>query len=172
MSKGRAGNAWETSEQNGLLYPVINLSSYITFLFFNLQIISLSTHLYKLTPRPLLVPWSRKSRTIPLRPLWTVRPVQSLSAWTRVHFTYLTHLYISEWDHLNFSRFWTLITPGFQNAKTILIPAYEQDLELPWVLFEGVCGSWKRKDVDSKNHFSTHLFRSVHIYLKSHPSSS
>jgi hypothetical protein len=33
-----------------------------------------------LTPHPLLVPWSRKSRAIPLLPLWTVRPVQSLSA--------------------------------------------------------------------------------------------
>jgi len=40
-----------------------------------------------LTPHPLLVPWSRKSRAIPLLPLWTVWPVQSLSACTRVHFT-------------------------------------------------------------------------------------
>jgi len=40
-----------------------------------------------LTPHPLLVPWSRKSRAIPLLPLWTVRPVQSLSACTRVYFT-------------------------------------------------------------------------------------
>jgi len=38
-------------------------------------------------PSPLLVPWSRKSRAIPLLPLWAVRPVQSLSACTRVHFT-------------------------------------------------------------------------------------
>ena len=42
-----------------------------------------------LTPHPLLVPWSRKSRAIPLLPLWAVRPVQSLSACTRVHFTFL-----------------------------------------------------------------------------------
>ena len=41
-----------------------------------------------LTPHPLLVPWSRKSRAIPLFPLWAVRPVQSLSACTRVHFTF------------------------------------------------------------------------------------
>jgi hypothetical protein len=40
-----------------------------------------------LTPHPLLVPWSRKSRAIPLLPLWAVRPVQSLSACTRVRFT-------------------------------------------------------------------------------------
>jgi hypothetical protein len=40
-----------------------------------------------LTPHPLLVPWSRKGRTIPLLPLWAVWPVQRLSACTRVHFT-------------------------------------------------------------------------------------
>jgi len=68
-----------------------------------------------LTPHPLLVPWSTKrvglylcfpygpcglyrasvpvqgctlSLPIPLLPLWTVRPVQSLSACTRMHFTF------------------------------------------------------------------------------------
>ena len=45
-----------------------------------------------LTPHPLLVPWSRKGRAIPLFPLWTVRPVQSLSACTRMHFTILQEL--------------------------------------------------------------------------------
>ena len=35
-----------------------------------------------LTPHPLLVPWSRKGRAIPLLTLWAVRPVQSLSAST------------------------------------------------------------------------------------------
>jgi len=40
-------------------------------------------------PNPFLVPWSRKSRAIPLLPLWAVRPVQSLSACTRVHFTFI-----------------------------------------------------------------------------------
>ena len=41
-----------------------------------------------LTPHRLLVPWSRKGRAIPLHRLWAVRPVQSLSAYTRVHFTF------------------------------------------------------------------------------------
>jgi hypothetical protein len=41
-----------------------------------------------LTPHPLLVPLSWKSRAIPLLPLWAVRPVQSLSACTRVTFTF------------------------------------------------------------------------------------
>jgi len=40
------------------------------------------------SPHP-LVPWSRNSRAIPLLPLWAVRPVQSLSACTTVHFTFL-----------------------------------------------------------------------------------
>jgi len=45
-----------------------------------------------LTPHPLLVPWSINSRAIPLLPLWAVRPVQSLSACTRVTFSLtITH---------------------------------------------------------------------------------
>ena len=39
-----------------------------------------------LTHHPLLVPWSRRSRAIPLLTLWTERSVQSLSACTRVQF--------------------------------------------------------------------------------------
>ena len=45
-----------------------------------------------LTPHLLLVPWSRKSRAIPLLPLWAVQPVQSLSACTRVNFTFFLPL--------------------------------------------------------------------------------
>ena len=41
-----------------------------------------------LTPRHFLVPWSRMSRAIRLLPLWAVRPVQSLSACTRVKLTF------------------------------------------------------------------------------------
>ena len=40
------------------------------------------------SPSPHLVPWSRKGRTILLLPLWAVRPVQSLSACTRVTFIF------------------------------------------------------------------------------------
>ena len=46
-----------------------------------------------LTPHPLLVPWSRKGRSTPLLLLWAVRPLQSLSACIRVHFT-STFLYV------------------------------------------------------------------------------
>jgi len=35
-----------------------------------------------LTPHPLLVPWSKKSRAIPVHPVWAVHPVQRLSACT------------------------------------------------------------------------------------------
>ena len=49
----------------------------------------------RLTPHPLLVPWSKKSRAIPLLLLWAVWPVQSLSACARVHFT-LFYLILSD----------------------------------------------------------------------------
>jgi hypothetical protein len=39
-------------------------------------------------PSPLIIPWSRKSRAIPLLYLWDVRTVQSLSTCTTVHFTF------------------------------------------------------------------------------------
>jgi hypothetical protein len=44
-------------------------------------------------PSPLLVPWSRKGKAIPLLPLWAVRPVQSLSACIMVHFTLQAYLH-------------------------------------------------------------------------------
>ena len=53
----------------------------------------------RLHPHPLLVPWSRKGRAIPLLPLWAVRPVQTLSACTRVHFT---STFLLSWSsHMN-----------------------------------------------------------------------
>ena len=55
-------------------------------------------------PPPLLVPWSRKSRAIPLLALWAVRPVQRLSACTRVHFTFTfirtTLFYCNYWHNI------------------------------------------------------------------------
>jgi len=50
-----------------------------------------------LAPHPLLVPWSWKSRAIPLLPLWAVRPVQSLSACTRVDFTFILCSILGLW---------------------------------------------------------------------------
>jgi hypothetical protein len=47
-----------------------------------------------LTPHPLLVPLSWKGRFIPVLSLWAVRPLQSLSACTRVHFTFF-YVYVN-----------------------------------------------------------------------------
>jgi len=71
-----------------------------------------------LTPLPPLVPWSRKSRAIPLLPLWTVRPVQSLSACTRVHFTFylnISALFGRVWTNMNASQQYMMcnITIGY-----------------------------------------------------------
>ena len=45
----------------------------------------------RLTPHPLLMPWSCKGRAIPLLPLWAVRPVKSLSVCTGVYSTLHFH---------------------------------------------------------------------------------
>ena len=66
-------------------------------------------------PSPLLVPWPRKCRAIPLLPLWTVRPAQSPSACTKVHFTL---------------PFTVPYTP-FSSLKTICIKV---DWNLLWVI--------------------------------------
>jgi len=68
-----------------------------------------------LTPHPLLVPWPRKSRAIPLLPLLAVRPLQSLSAYTTVHFTFnilfdvvgLCRWSGNYWHHTPSPLFWT-----------------------------------------------------------------
>ena len=49
-----------------------------------------------LTPQTLLVPWSRKDRVILLLPVLAVRPVQSLSACTRVHLIFTFVKYYKE----------------------------------------------------------------------------
>jgi len=47
-----------------------------------------------LTPHPLLVPRSRKSRAIPVLPLWAVGPVQSLTAYTEPYCLYKGAIYL------------------------------------------------------------------------------
>jgi len=54
----------------------------------------------RLTPDPLLLPRSRKSRAITLSTLWAVRPVQSLSACTRVRFAFFTLHYANIRDSI------------------------------------------------------------------------
>ena len=52
-----------------------------------------------LTPHLLLVPWSWKGRSIPLLPVWAVRLVHSLSACTRVQFTFIFTSITVAWLH-------------------------------------------------------------------------
>ena len=59
-----------------------------------------------LTPHPLLVPWSRKSRARLLLPLWAVRPVQSLSVCTRAHF-FILKCITSKYGRIRGTRFTT-----------------------------------------------------------------
>ena len=87
-----------------------------------------------LTPHPLLVPWSWKSRAIPLLPLWAVRPVQSLSACTRVTFTFLyTDLTLGK-----VQQTWTTCTAGSIVGKRHKFAAYHLSdclrvvCRLPW----------------------------------------
>jgi hypothetical protein len=75
-----------------------------------------------LTPHPLLVPWSRKGRVIPLLPLGIVRPVQSLSACTRVHFTCVAPVYCAPIRHLNVRNSLWLSNVRIQNCG--MIPAF------------------------------------------------
>jgi hypothetical protein len=70
-----------------------------------------------LTPHPILVPWSRKSRAIPLLPLWAVRPVQSLSACTRVYFNFTYHI------HAFTARMYVLRTLHRQCCAGIIVNA-------------------------------------------------
>ena len=55
-----------------------------------------------LTPYPLLLPWSRKSRAMPLFPLWAVGPVRSLGACTRVHFTFTFVFLFIRYSSINY----------------------------------------------------------------------
>ena len=68
-------------------------------------------------PSPLLVPWWMKSRVIPLLPLWTVRPVQNLSACTRAHITFFYTYKFSPHSTVNTSR-------KFHNFFTVRLRPY------------------------------------------------
>jgi hypothetical protein len=102
-----------------------------------------------LTPHPLLVPWSRKSRAIPLLLLWAVQPVQSLSASTRVHFTLpfmwqygvlrCVTIHFDIWD----SSALKLVMAGFCK---MLVPVYRSEGKSRGVVLwarSGPEGSWK-----------------------------
>jgi len=73
-------------------------------------------------PSPLLVPWSRKSRAIPLLPLWALRPEQSLSACTRVPFTF-TFIYIYI-NRVSQHQGWSLRGPQVFVVVSFLFPIF------------------------------------------------
>ena len=77
-------------------------------------------------PSPLLLPWSRQSRAIPLLPLWAVRSVQSRSACTSVHFNFFCHHFRLEFSASRGSLFSAssdrgkgVLSIGYPNTKAI-----------------------------------------------------
>ena len=68
-----------------------------------------------LTPHPLLVPWSWKSRATTLLPLWAVRPVQSLSACTRVNFIFF---FLQGYSVLSWVHFTTCVLSTYTICPT------------------------------------------------------
>jgi len=74
-----------------------------------------------LTPHPLLVPLSRKGRAIPLLPLWTVRPVQSLSACTRVKFTFSAPVQTGPGAHPASCTMGTGSFPGVKSVRGVTL---------------------------------------------------
>jgi hypothetical protein len=74
-----------------------------------------------LTPYPLLVPWSRKSRAIPVLHLWAVRPVQSLSARTEPQCPYKGDLYLYLTAGSNDSRITPTAAVKLRNMRYALI---------------------------------------------------
>ena len=87
-----------------------------------------------LTPHHLLVPWSRKGRAIPLFPLWAVRPVRSLSACTRVHFTFTNTSAIFREENASLSwgrKYGQKLSSSARKAKLLSISTQPMSLKLP-----------------------------------------
>jgi len=68
-------------------------------------------------PSPLLVPWSRKSRAIPLLLLWAVRPVKSLSACTEPQCLYKGALYFFYTQLLHVSAIYRVHLQGVSSLE-------------------------------------------------------
>ena len=72
-----------------------------------------------LSSQALLVPWSWKGRAIPLLPLWAIRPVQSLNACTRVHFTFT---FYHEWLQASTTlSMWSVLFWDFMHCRTLIL---------------------------------------------------
>ena len=92
----------------------------------------------------LLVPWSRKSRAIPLLPLWAVRSVHNLSACTRLHFT--------------FTFTFHLVTRRPRGADFCFINVGPQNVQVPLILVQ-------KYSVTKKKKYGKRWFRGCLIHL-------
>jgi hypothetical protein len=96
-----------------------------------------------LTPHPLLVPWSWNSRATSLPPQWAVRPVQSLSACTRVTLLFYVWVYVTfAWrDVINTAirseSVWNSQAAG-QNRTAAICPVLWKDSMYMWTHFRSV----------------------------------
>ena len=103
-----------------------------------------------LTPHPLLALWSWKSRAIPLLPLWAVRPVQSLSACTRVSF-----IFTFTYRHLVFLKYVVICSLQFALSLVIYLIIIKLSLlNKDWCLL--VCDAILLSD--SNTHYLTACF--------------
>ena len=106
-------------------------------------------------PSHLLVPWSWKGRAIPLLPLRVVRPVQSLSACTRVHFTFTfcmvrnTHYIAPRYAFFSVSIYFLPLSPKYLTKHPVLemYLFIEFNLE-PWLTKASV-PSLKKESINS-----------------------
>jgi len=98
-----------------------------------------------LTPHPLLVPWSWKGRAIPLLPLWAVRPIQSLSACTRVHFTLpFNDGYSNCWRVRHYIPVIRAAWKLSKNIFLLVLQALVRNRETDWCCIEVCTGAiWK-----------------------------
>ena len=124
-----------------------------------------------LTPHPLLVPWSWKSRAIPLLPLWAIWPVQTLSACTRVHFTLYCSCYTSLIVFLPVICLLlqcTGLPPGnLKKVITVIIPTQHVHILMHWVhgiFFKRKCNCCKQNDTFNV-HGSMHR-KNILIYIQ------
>ena len=72
-----------------------------------------------LTSHPLLVPWSWKNKATPLLLLSAVQPVQSLSACTRVQFTFFTQSFAVDTHVVPLNTPRSLLTISFPNHSAL-----------------------------------------------------
>ena len=94
-----------------------------------------------LTPHPLPVLWSRKSRAIPLLPQWVVWPVQSLSACTRVYFTLMNEFNLVTYINSLFTFFkWAYHIPIVFCRFSTWIALDDVDMCFSLILRKGLGG--------------------------------